>query len=205
MRYLILIFIFALLAGCVNQPRNFKPAGFDTWDEALPYVGIKNYLAANLSAEDWKAFYKRFPEYWNDLQTAKSIAFIGDVNEIHPAYTAYNWRWTTLNRKKPTWSAEKTQRLESGSVLSDDTPFEIFYAKGAPNRIIWDNDFEILIYKPDTAIMLKAGKLKEIKDCPGCWEAPTNTDDDADEFSKSGMHEWDILAALDLKRPTYTK
>ena len=143
MRWVIGCLIYLMVAGCVNQPEQYKPAGFSSVDEVYPYLGLTNYLAIQLTPHEWDDFYKRFPDYWKDLQLAKTF---GGTLEYHPWYTAYAFRWTTLNKKKPTWSTTKIMRLDAGTIENGDTPFEIFYAKGAPQRLLWDNDFEILIY-----------------------------------------------------------
>src|SRR5204863_5995319 len=62
-----------VLAGCVNTATQFKPAGFQSADEAKEYVPYYLYYAKKLTNEEWEAFYSRFPEYWKDIQTAKVL------------------------------------------------------------------------------------------------------------------------------------
>jgi len=200
MRYLIGCLICLMMAGCVDLPRNFKPAGFDSSDEVLPYVHITSYLTANLEDIDWKIFYKRFPEYWEDIQLAK---YLGGTIDHHPWYTAYAFRWTTLNRKKPTWSAEKIRRLERHQFVPGDTPFEIFYGLGPPERLMWDNDFEILLYETDVALIMESGRLKKNKICTNCWEFILDHDDETPVEDQMKLHDNQILATLGLSRPDY--
>jgi len=194
MRTWILALMASLAAGCVNQPENYKPAGFHNYSHVLPYKNLASYLNTQLTKTEWERFYKHFPEYIEHKE----------VREHLPWLTAYNFRWTTLNHKKPTWPGEKTRRLNGKKIKPGDTPFEIFYALGPPDRMIWDNDFEILLYKSDLALIMETGILKEIKPCIDCWEFPDDVgEDSAPELiaATSGMHDWDILKILGFKRP----
>jgi len=94
-----------VLAGCVNTATQFKPAGFQSADEAKEYVPYYLYYAKKLTNEEWEAFYSRFPEYWKDIQTAKVL---GGSMEFHPWYTAYSFRWNTL-RRKGAWDPPRCQ------------------------------------------------------------------------------------------------
>ena len=139
-------FSLILLASvaCVNQPRNYEPAGFSSWKEVKPYLKDNLYLANKLSAEEWDAFYKRFPEYFKDQNSA--IANYYGAPKYHPPYTAYAFRWTTLNRREA-WDATTIARLDRGELQEGDDVFQVIYALGAPRRVVWTNDLEALYYQ----------------------------------------------------------
>ncbi len=190
-RIVSLITILFFIFGCVNLERNFKPAGFNTIDEVKPYIQYPttHYLALQLSREEWRTFYKEFPEYWNDIQQANQF---GNTMEYHPYYTAYAWRWTTLKRKQQ-WDKTTVQRLDKNKTQPGDNHFKAIYALGPPRRIIWNNDHEILIYEPDKALIMDHGVLKEIRSCKGCWQLPSGDEMMGD---RRGMAEPEVLTAL---------
>ena len=195
--FLSVIFLFFLL-GCVNLERNYKPAGFNSTAEVKPYLKYSTYFASKITPEEWNLFYKRFPEYWQDMQKAKSI---GSTIEFHPWYVSYAMRWVTLNVKIKQWDAVDIKRLQLNSVEIGDDIFKTIYALSPPNRIIWDNDFEILIYKTH-AIKFVSGKIIEIKECNGCSELPRQFSIN-DPVKQSGMTEEKILEKLKYERPKY--
>lgn len=120
------------LTGCVNTPRHFKSAGFQSWDEAKEYIQDYLYYANKLTDEEWDAFYHRFPEYWKDSQQAK---LLGSTMEYHPAYTAYAFKWNTDKRKNK-WNEKTLKRLRIGSIVEGDTIFKVVHARGVPGRVI---------------------------------------------------------------------
>ena len=191
--------IFCITCGCVNQERNYKPAGFNSTDEVKPYLRYSTYFASKLTPEEWNQFYKRFPEYWQDIQYAKNS--LGGTMEFHPWYVAYATRWVTLNKKIQQWDEFTVKRLQSKTVESGDDIFKIVYALGPPKRLIWNNDFEILIYH-SSAIRIDDGKLVEIKECSGCSELPRQHSA-SDARKNSGMTDENILEQLKYKRPKY--
>ena len=189
----IFIAVFALVfSGCVNTPAQFKPAGFQSSDEAQEYVTNYLYYANKLTPAEWEAFYRRFPEYWKDIQTAKQI---GGSMDFHPWYTAYAFKWTTL-RKKQTWEPAMVLRLEQGELLPGDDIYKSVFGRGTPFRVIWDNDFELLIYKSGKALIFNDGVFSREKYCSGCSAT-------YDQRAREGMTEDDVIAALGLQRPTY--
>lgn len=179
------IFVVSFLASCVGIQRYYEPAGFKSISEVRPYVAIYEYLASRLTSEEWHTFYTRFPEHWQDMQRAKRI---GSSLEYHPWYTAYAFRWTTL-RKFEVWDNQVQQRLQNRTVVISDDIFKIIYALGPPSRIIWNNDFEILLYRDGRAINMKGGSLYSYHSCEGCWM-------EADVASGQGLDEREILENL---------
>jgi hypothetical protein len=165
MKALIIGTLIALsVAGCVTQPRNYKPAGFESSKEASEYVADYLYYASKLTSDEWSEFYSRFPEYWKDMQTAKSI---GSTNDFHPWYTAYAFKWIT-NKKAATWGDETNERLREGLLARGDDIFKVVVGRGVPVRIIWDNDFEILLFRGNYAAIFQDSGYSEQKRCTGC-------------------------------------
>lgn len=192
-KILSLVLVTALVA-CVNTPANFKPAGFESWEEAKEYLIESEYFAKKLSPEEWSSFYRRFPEYWDDIQTAKKM---GSTLEFHPVYTAYAYRWTSLKRKT-IWSPEVLARLERKEASRGDDIFKITYALGAPARVLYDNDFEILLYKDGSAIILNDGTYRLRTTCLNCWVRPVRSGQLND-----GIPDNEVITRLGLVRQTY--
>lgn len=189
-----------IIAGCVNLERNYRPAGFESSNEVKPYLEHRLYFAKQISHDEWDAFYKRFPEYWNDIQYAKTI---GSTMEFHPWYVAYAMRWVTLNKKLLQWDKHTIARLNAKEIVKGDDVFKIVYALTPPKRLIWDNDFEILLYESvPNAILMNGGVVAEIKECNGCWKQEEQSDTNT-PWIKIGMNENDVLSELKLLRPTY--
>ena len=177
-----------------TQPRNYKAAGFDTVDEMDSYVKNYLYLASKISKEDWDAFFKRFPEYWVDIQYSKGT-FSGDYNA---GYTAYAFRWNMINKRK-TWDEATIERLKSKKLIDGDDIYKIIFSVGVPQRLLWDNDFEILIYNNNVAIRILDGKFNTENKCSEC----TNI-----ALVRSGKIYYDInndevLKIMNLNRPSY--
>jgi hypothetical protein len=179
-----------VLASCVTNPENYKPAGFSSAAEARAYVPDYLYYAKKLTAQDWSDFYDRFPEYWQDMQTARRF---GSSLEYHPFYTAYAFRWTTL-RRKPGWNALTVARLERKEILPGDDAFQVTYALGPAGRLVWDNDFEILAYDSGNALIFEKGRLARVAACAGCSMRYS---------TREGMSDAEVLSTLSLVRPKY--
>jgi hypothetical protein len=184
-----------------TAPRNYKTAGFDNSDDINTYTKHYQYLALKISDEDWSAFYKKFPEYWKDIQAAKSYTFMNDFNS---GYTAYAFRWNMINKKKK-WDEATIERLQSKKVLRGDDIYQIVFSLGIPDRIIWDNDFDILIYKDNTAITLEDSRYKCVNECQECSKRMSTIDkqdkkidqiEDVLTFSDD-----EVLKILKLTRP----
>ena len=181
-----------VISGCVNTPAQFRPAGFQSADEARQYVPNYLYYAKKITSAEWESFYRRFPEYWKDIQTAK---LLGSNLEFHPWYTAYSFRWNALRRKEA-WDPATVSRLEHGDVRPGDDIFKTVVGRGVPPRVIWDNDFEVLLYKSDEALIFDGGVLARIAACPGCAST-------YDRASQEGLSEADVVKTLGLQRPKY--
>lgn len=193
MRSLSIIFIFCIaLAACVTNRENYIPVGFSTAAEARAYVPEYLYYAKKLTANEWDEFYRRFPEYWKDIQSAKTL---GSTLEFHPWYTAYAFKWNTLRRKQQ-WDVATLSRLEKGNLLAGDDAFKVISSIGPPGRVIWDNDFEILAYGSGTAVIFENGLLSRLAACSGCNVRYNSS-------SGEGMQDPEVIAALGLKRPVY--
>jgi hypothetical protein len=186
------LIVITILSGCVNTPAQFKPAGFQTTAEVREYLPNYLYYAKKLTNTEWESFYRRFPEYWKDIQTSKQV---GSSVEFHPWYTAYSFKWNTLRRKE-TWDSVTLARLELGDVRPGDDLFKIIVGRGVPPRVIWDNDFELLLYNSGNAMVFEDGVLARIAVCPGCATTYDNS-------SREGMLEDDVVNALSLQRPKY--
>lgn len=180
------------LTACVNNPENYRPAGFESVAQAREYVPDYLYYAKKLTKSEWDDFYDRFPDYWKDIQAAKSF---GSTMEYHPWYVAYAFRWSTLRRKEK-WGGAVVSRLDRREVLPGDDAFKVIYALGVPGRIIWDNDFEILAYLPGTALIFEGGNVARIASCEGCAAR-------YDTVYKTGMEDSDVITTLKLSRPKY--
>lgn len=199
-RKLTYLFLASLLvSGCVNTPRHYRAAGFDSSQEAQEYIANYIYYSGKIEPQEWKDFYQRFPEYWRDIQNAKVL---GSTMEFHPWYTAYAFKWTTNNRKA-SWSPQEIARLDAGTIEPGDDIFKVVYAKGPPRRVIWDNDFEITLYEPDVALIFKEGTFfRQGRSCDNCWNSDMEGDR-MDIFSAKGMEPNDVIRKLGLKRPLY--
>ena len=213
---LCLLVLLSSLAGCGGSiaaqviansyptaPRNYKTAGFDNSDQIRDYALNYKYLAFKISNEDWDAFYKRFPEYWSDIQDAKGNAFMNDYNV---GYTAYAFRWNMM-RYKEKWDEPTIKRLKSNQIVRGDDLYKTIYALGSPERIIWDNDFDILIYKNDVAVLIDNDKYKEKMDCNKCTikmnyeeKRRNSLDPNADIYV---MNDDQVLTLLKQIRPEY--
>lgn len=180
------------IACCVTTPRHFKSAGFQSKDEAKEYTKDFLYYANKLTDEEWDAFYHRFPEYWKDLQKAK---LWGGTIEYHPWYTAYAFKWNS-DKRKSKWNETILKRLEGNNLVEGDNIFKVVYARGVPDRLIWDNDFELLIYESGEALIFKNGVFHKESKCLGCSK-------EYDEMIEEGMDENDVLRTLGLARPEY--
>lgn len=180
-----ILLLVVVFSGCVNTPQYFKSAGFQTKDEAKEYIHDYLYFAHKLSDEEWAAFYRRFPEYWKDREKARTL---GSTLEFHPWYTAYAFKWTT-NKRKNKWREETLKRLETGNLAEGDNIFKVVYARGVPGKILWDNDFEILLYKQDKALVFMEGVFNKERECLHCI--------------RNGMGSTAILHTLKLTRPKY--
>lgn len=188
MRITIIIITFILLfSGCINHPRNYKPAGYESWKEATPYVSNYKYYALKLSDAEWKAFYKEFPEYWKDIENARHIPLSGSI-EYHPTYVAYAFRWTRIQRQQG-WDQETRDRLQRKELVPGDSIFMIDAAHGPIDRLIWDNDFEILLYEPNLAISIEND----------AYASSTTLIKESVEYSRESR----IIKELGLKRPKY--
>ena len=117
--------------------------------------------------------------------------------EYHPWYSAYAFRWTTLN-KKNSWSNDVIDRLTQHKVIKGDDVFKVIYAIGPFEAMIWDNDFEILLYASGKALIMDHGNLMEVKDCEGCANIKFSK-----SFSNTGYSDEDVLEKLKLVRPKY--
>ncbi len=184
-KYWLIVLVIIFFNSCVNAPRNYKPAGFNSKEEVEPYIPIHLYLANCLTQLEWDSFYKRFPEYWNDIHQAKKM---GSSIDFHPWYVAYAFRWNTLKRK-PGWGIETQRRLDRGEIKDGDSVFQLIYSLGPPSRIIWDNDFEIILYPENRAVIMNQHKIIEIENCENCWLGTTD--------------EEEIINKLGLIRPKY--
>ena len=199
MNKLIIVALVAIcLSACVNTSRNFKPAGFESVTEVYPYLTNYLYYANKLTSEEWKTFYNRFPEYWNDIQQAKSF---GGTHDYHPWYSAYAFRWTTL-KNKDMWADDIIQRLSRHEIIEGDDIFKIVFAFGPPDSIIWDNDFEVLFYKSNKALIMNNGQLSKIKDCKGCAPIIDSHLDKSNNYI-DGYTIIEALQKLNLERPQY--
>ena len=194
MRKICLLILTLVLAACINTPRQYKSAGFESLDEVTPYLKHYLYYANKITDDEWKAFYQRFPEYWKDMQSAREL---GSSIQFHPYYTAYAFRWCTMQDKEKEWSAADIDRLDRGELLKQDDVFKVVYAAGPPKRIIWDNEFEILVYESDRALIFENGVYGYGKECEDCWdEYKMNT-------NEGGLTGPDVLYKLELSRPSY--
>ena len=168
----ITVLLSIVICGCVTKPRNLEPAGFASRAEAQPYVDNYLYFARQLTTAEWDSFYQRFPEYWKDMQYAKSL---GGTMEFHPWYSAYAFRWTTLNKKRD-WPESTIKRLDHKDVQSGDDVFQIVYALGPPKRTIWNNDYEALLFSDENTMVLTDHRLSRASGCKGCTKKLPATD-----------------------------
>lgn len=171
--------LLSLLVGCAGSlaqqimceyfpkdPETYRAAGFESYDQVSLFLPNYLYFAFNLSEEEWRDFYKKFPEYWVDVQESQKRAFFNGFNS---GYTAYAFRWTTLNKKKQ-WSPSIIERLDRGEVEAGDDLFKITYALGAPERVVWKNTHEILAYKKGPTFLIKEGRLAKVASCKDCCD-----------------------------------
>ncbi len=162
-----------LLAGCqsFDTVEYYKPAGFATFKEALPYFRPHAYYAHKLSRSEWDAFYRQFPAYFKTTEEAKAS---GGNLYYQALFTAYAFRWTTLQRKQG-WSAEERVRLAAGKIQKGDDVFKVVDALGPANRVIYNNEIEALIYwNAGEGLILRDGVLQDRKPCPACRDDTMN-------------------------------
>jgi hypothetical protein len=183
-------------ASYPTEPRNYKPAGFNSRDEIRAYADYYQYLAFKIPSEDWEMFYRRFPEYWRDIQLSKSIAFAEDYS---PGYTAYAFKWN-IDCKQKGWDDPTLKRLRAKILSPGDDAYKIIFALGMPPVIIWDNDFDILLYDDGSAVLLKDNKFNSSMSCTKCTEYPLTNGVKGDNRYKSSDK---ILKILNLKRDAY--
>jgi len=187
----------AALCACVNTARHYKPAGFKTVEEAQEYLPDYLYYARKLTPADWSAFYQRFPEYFDDIQMAKTL---GGTLEFHPYYTAYAFKWT-LDRRRLAWSEAVVRRLQEGRIEPGDDPFMVVFARGVPGRVVSTNDFELLLYKPDVALRFKDGVFLEQRVCGGCARRPDPST--SWRYYDDALSDPEIVKAAGLTPPKY--
>ena len=68
------------------------------------------------------------------------------------------------------WPDGTVERLKNKQILPGDDVFKIVYSLGPPERIIWDNDFKLLIYKNGLVCKIHDGVLTATKTCEHCCE-----------------------------------
>lgn len=178
---LLLIFISGCAGSLTQQvvseyyqkdPENYLAAGFNSVEEIQTYLPHYLYFAFKISSEEWHQFYQKFPEYWLKVQHSKKTSFSNDFNR---GYTAYAFRWTTLNRQKG-WPLEISKRLSNKEIAKEDDVFRIVYALGSPQRVVWNNNFEILLYQNGLSYLMEKEVLKETKVCEKCCEELTENE-----------------------------
>ncbi len=110
-------------------------------------------------------------------------------------------------KKKNNWDKKTIERLNSKNLTVEDDIYKIVFAMGIPERIIWDNDFDILIYKDNTALILRNDNYLSIMECSRCTtkldprEQVSKSIDRTKEYYFKGDDE--VLGILRLTRPTY--
>jgi|GEM_PF-4589342 len=190
----ILLFTTMLLVSCFYAS-DFKLVGFQSANEVWPYTKYTLYYASHLTKTEWEIFYKRFPEFLKRTESSKMLLG-GSDNQ--PPFTPYAFKWTTFNRAKE-WPLETKERLFRGQIEKGDDVFQVVWALGPPERIIWDNDSEVLAYKRgQQALIMDSSKVQETKQCKGCWE-----DYRIDEITGViiGIKDYEVLRELGLTRP----
>ena len=178
----------AMLAGCVNTHENLSSAGFKSSDEARLFVPDYLFYAQQLTPDEWRAFYVRFPEYFTDMQQAKTL---GMSMEYHPWYTAFAFRWTSSQRKAA-WPPETVARLQRGEVKPGDDVFMIVEAFGPPQRIVTSNWGSVMAYATNRAYVIRDGRLAAAADCIACWQAL----DRPSSVWATGMRDDDVIATM---------
>lgn len=171
-----------------TEPRNYKSAGFNNVSEMDDYVKNYEYLALKMSTEDWDSFYKRFPEYWTAVQNSKSYTFMNDYNS---GYTAYAFRWNMMKREK-TWDIKTVERLRLKKLESGDDIYKIIYSEGIPQRLIWNNDFDILAYDNGDTISLKENTCFIKAECKECLKKVTDYNINTNGVSRNGAARYEI-------------
>ncbi len=147
-----------------TDERYLKDFEFSSTDEVQEYADNYLYFAYKLTDEEWKGFYKKYPKFWKEIQAAKSYTFYSDFNR---GYTAYAFKWALL-QQRDLWDKQELQRLQDNYPLPGDNIHKVVFSLGPPTRIIWDNDFEILIFKDDTAAIFENGVFSRRVDCKDC-------------------------------------
>jgi hypothetical protein len=213
---LLLLVLASILNGCQGsiasqliansyptKPRNYITAGFDNSYEIDDYAKNYEYFAFKISTDDWRSFYNRFPEYWKDIQKSKSYTFMNDYNA---GYTAYAFRWNLINKKKE-WDKETIERPKAKIVVEGDDIYKIVFALQTPKRILWDNDFDILIYNDTTSLSLEHGKLNNMMTCFTCLNKLSEDDKRIMGINEKGdvyrLGDDEVLKTMKLSRPDY--
>lgn len=191
-RFVTLAVLVMLTVGCVSMREDYQPAGFNSWQDVIPYTTNYGYYATRLTQDEWQAFYRRFPDYWRDLNLGRTF---GSTMEYHPWYTAYAFRWTTL-QKKETWDSTTIERLQNKDIQPGDDVYKVIWALDAPDRVLFTNFSEALLYNNDTAIVMNGSHYKEKKPCKDCYKWP-------DQSSGGGLNDRQVEERLGIERPKY--
>lgn len=153
--------------GCdatLNTKESYNSAGFKDEKYAKAYLEDFRYYQHKLTDRDWDLFYKRFPDYWKNVQDAKLIDAEYDFIR---SYTPLAFKWNT-NRRMKKWSESTIRRLKEKKVNTTDNIFKIIYSLGVPSRAVWNNNHEILIYNSDKSVLLKNDRFYSYAQCKGC-------------------------------------
>lgn len=190
MRQLLAAISVLLCVACAPLKENYSQVGFNSMAEYYSYYPNHAYYGSRLSGEDWAAFRRQFPEFWN---TKESLSLLFATPMDYPEwYSTYAFKWTSLQREK-TWDAATVARLSNGQIQPGDDIFQVIKAMGPPNRVVWTNQYEILLYNNDTAIVMNDSHYRETLPCKNCAEWP-------DQSSGRGLSDREIAEKLELQR-----
>ncbi|MDH4100921.1 MAG: hypothetical protein OEV28_10155, partial [Nitrospirota bacterium] len=107
-------------------------------------------------------------------------------------YSTYAFKWTSLQRESA-WDVATTARLVNGKIQPGDDIFQVIKALGPPNRVVWTNQYEILLYYNDTAVVMNSSHYRETLPCKNCADWP-------EQSTRGGFSDNEIAEKLALKK-----
>ena len=155
-RVILCVILLISLVGCARSDQ-YKPAGFTDYSEVWPYWDYSYYYSKRLSTQEWQTFFDKFPDLYRDHLASGVVA-------VSPETAAYAFRWTTLQRKEK-WDPSVIARLEKHDTQPGDDIFQVIYAIGPAEHIIWDKGVEVLT-DATGMIRQKIGTMKIVKSLP---------------------------------------
>jgi hypothetical protein len=208
-KLLLVVVIGILFSGCgLLEERYYKSVGFNNKNEVEKFTYENSfYFSRQLSSTEWDKFYKNFPEFYEYQMTSSPDvspvvmtsygSFAMDIpirKHLDPILVAYAFKWSLINREK-IWDNKLKKRLGLKILNEEDNIFKIVKVLGIPERVIWNNEHEVLLYKPNKAILLKDGFYAGEELCKMCYK-PFIVEDVFRDLVETGMSDDEVIVLL---------